>query len=252
MTNDHTGETASVTVSPPKTPPIKRSDSPEVIAFKSASTERALWRLTQRGHTAATIIDVGASNGMWSAAAEPYFPGDTRYLLIEAQGCHKDALDAFCGARPNTDYLLAAAGAEPGDFIYFDDSSPFGGLASTTQTSTAKTKVPITSIDHEVRSRDLPGPYLIKLDTHGFEVPILEGARETLKNASILVIEVYNFIIADQSLRFWEMCRYLDELGFSPADISEPLWRTHDRAFWQMDMVFVPKDSAEFSYPHYA
>ncbi|MFK7759476.1 MAG: FkbM family methyltransferase [Phycisphaerales bacterium] len=227
------------------------NESPEVKAFKSASTDRALWRLTQRGHTANTIIDVGASNGMWSAVTEQYLP-DAEYLLIEAQECHREALDAYCQSRPKAQYTLSAAGAKPGDFIYFDDGSPFGGLASETETEYTKVKVPVTSIDAEVEKLDLPGPYLVKLDTHGFEVPILEGAKETLKNASILVIEVYNFKITPDSLLFWEMCVYLDKLGFSPADLSEPLWRTRDQAFWQMDLIFIPKSSPEFEYIHYA
>ena len=35
-----------------------------------------------------------------------------------------------------------------------------------------------TTIDHEIGAYGLPGPYLIKLDTHGYEAPILCGATE--------------------------------------------------------------------------
>jgi len=37
------------------------------------------------------------------------------------------------------------------------------------------------------------GPYLIKLDTHGVEIPILNGSAQTLKDTNVLVVEVYNF-----------------------------------------------------------
>ena len=37
-----------------------------------------------------------------------------------------------------------------------------------------------TTIDHEIGAYGLPDPYLIKLDTHGCEVPMLCGATETL------------------------------------------------------------------------
>jgi hypothetical protein len=39
----------------------------------------------------------------------------------------------------------------------------------------------VTTVDIEVAQRALLGPYLIKLDAHGFEVPILIGAQEALK-----------------------------------------------------------------------
>jgi hypothetical protein len=36
-----------------------------------------------------------------------------------------------------------------------------------------------TTIDHEFGAYGLPGPYLIKLDMHGYEAPIRYGATET-------------------------------------------------------------------------
>lgn len=41
--------------------------------------------------------------------------------------------------------------------------------------------VPATTIDLEVAERGLQAPFVIKLDTHGFELPILNGARGTLR-----------------------------------------------------------------------
>src|ERR1700730_15699226 len=54
----------------------------------------------------------------------------------------------------------------------------------------------------------LPGPYLIKLDTHGYEVPILCGATETLRNTNLLVIETYNFRLIESCLLFDEIIAY--------------------------------------------
>ena len=92
----------------------------------------------------------------------------------------------------------------------------------------------------------------MKLDTHGFEVPILNGARQVLAGANLVVIETYNFRLETDSLKFWEMCRFMDELGFGVIDISEPLWRPKDDAFWQIDLLFIPKTRPEFSYNRYA
>ena len=47
--------------------------------------------IAERGLPVATVIDVGASNGMWSAVTEKVLP-DADYLLVEAQPIHRDAL----------------------------------------------------------------------------------------------------------------------------------------------------------------
>ncbi len=100
-------------------------DPPETIAFRAASTVRALERIASRGIEIGTVIDIGASNGMWTAAAMPILP-DARYLLVEAQNGHLDSLKDFVKKHPNTEYVLAAAGDEEGE-IFFDDSNLFGG-----------------------------------------------------------------------------------------------------------------------------
>lgn len=224
-------------------------DTPEIQTYHSASTYHALRRIASRNLEIATVIDVGASNGMWSAVAMQHFP-NANFFLIEAQHCHQQELDNFCTTHPNCSYTLSAAGDAKGE-IFFDDRDPFGGVASKEQTAWASTSVPVTTIDSEISERHLSGPFLIKLDTHGFEIPILEGAAEALAMANLLVIEVYNFRILDNSLLFYEMCAYLDKKGFCPVDFSEPLWRDYDSALWQFDLFFVPKTRQEFSYNKY-
>ena len=40
-------------------------------------------------------------------------------------------------------------------------------------------------LDKEIQKRKLRPPYLLKLDTHGFEIPILEGAKEIISKAEL-------------------------------------------------------------------
>ena len=72
-----------------------------------------------------------------------------------------------------------------------------------------------------------------------------------LKNSNIVIIEVYNFIIADKSIRFWEMCAYMDKLGFLPIDLVDVLHRKKDNSLWQFDLIFIKKDRKEFSFTTY-
>lgn len=212
--------------------------------LEDSSIRGALRR--QRDVPIGSIIDVGASTGLWSSKALPFFP-NARYLLIEAQAhVHGAGLARFCAAHPNTEYMLAAAGPRCGT-IHFDATDPYSGQASETPYPANNIEVPVTTIDHEVAKRRLPPPYLIKLDTHGFELPILEGAAAALPRTHLLIVEVYNYRLTDKSLRFHEMCAYLEQRGFRCADLFDVMRRPKDGSLWQMDMVFVPSDSPRFA-----
>ena len=214
-----------------------------IAPLNGPNLEAALLRLKARKVSLETIIDVGASNGCWTEKLLPYYP-HARYLCIEAQPAHEPALQDFVKKHPAVEYALAAAGDREGE-IYFDAGDLFGGLASEKPFAKNCLTVPVTTIDLQVEKRGLKGPFLIKLDTHGFELPILAGAARTLAQAAVLIVEVYNFDIAAQAVRFPEVCRILETKGFRCIDLFDPLYRPGDGAFWQMDLMFMRADRPE-------
>jgi len=222
-----------------------------VAQFRPAplSLKSALTRCSKRTPTIATLIDVGASNGSWSLLAHRFFPGMACFM-IEAQTEHAVALEKLKESNPAFDFVIAAAGDRDGT-VHFQEGDLFGGVATHNPAGTGFRQVPMVAVDTMVRERGLEPPFLLKLDTHGFEVPILEGARETLSRTALLVIEVYNFELTPESLRFHEICSYLEERGFRCVDMCDPVFR-RDGVLWQMDLFFLPANSAEFSTNSYA
>lgn len=213
------------------------------------SMERALLHFSRR-IPVSTVIDVGASNGCWTELALPCWP-EASYLLVEAQRePHEPDLRRLKRRVPRVDYVIAAAGSRAGT-IHFDASSPFAGRASERPTAGHDIVVPVTTLDEEVARRGLRGPFLVKLDTHGFELPILEGATRVLADASLLVIEVYNFTIGDGAVQFPEMCERLRKQGFRPAGIVDLLYRPKDGFLWQFDVFFARSDRPEFASNQY-
>lgn len=222
----------------------------EIVPRSTAPTmDAALQRLARRVDVR-SVVDVGASDGRWALSAMKHFP-DARYLLVEAQeAAHGEALRRLALREARVEVALAAAGAREGTAI-FDASTPLGGAVRSAVGSGKDVVVPMTTIDAEVERRGLEAPFLVKLDTHGHEVPILEGARRTLRAASLLVVEAYNFDIGGGALRFPQMCRYLEERGFRCADLADPMWRPGDEFLWQMDLFFVPGARPEFAFNDY-
>ena len=206
--------------------------------------EAALQRAAP-SHAIAGIIDVGASTGSWSFMAKRHWPA-ARFLLVEAQPVHEAALQDSGFA-----YVLAAAGDHTGT-THFDASEPFGGVASASPTGDHDIVVPLTTIDREVERAHLPPPFLLKLDTHGFEREILAGAEATLRECQLLVIEAYNFELTSGALRFHELCSSLEERGFRCLDLAEPMHRPKDGVLWQFDLVFARADEPRFADASYA
>jgi FkbM family methyltransferase len=223
-----------------------------VVAKREAPPHKmddAFHSIFNRRHSFNTVIDVGASTGSWSAAFMEYFP-NCQYLLIEAQPIHEKALIQFCHEHGNAQMVLAAAGEYQGQ-IYFNAKDPLGGQASYTPYVSDNIQIPVITIDNEISSRKLPGPYMIKMDTHGFEVPILNGASRILAETDVIIMECYNFRIAPECLLFYEMCDYMERFGFRCIDLVDPFNRPYDDSFWQMDLVFVKDNRPEFLYLDY-
>ncbi len=208
-----------------------------------------LARAAARGVKVGTWIDIGASDGSWSLAARRHFPR-SRFLLFEPLAERAPALAAL-QRRHGFDYVSAAAGAAPGQVSFFVDPALDGsGVAAPGAAGTRE--VPVETIDRAVSARSLPAPFALKLDTHGYELPVLAGAAQTLPQASLLVIEAYAFTLAPGSLRFHELCAWLEARHFRCCDLADPMRRPRDGALWQMDLAFAPATSPLFASAGYA
>ena len=209
----------------------------------------AVERIVEHDIPVKSIIDIGASDGKWSAKTMRTFP-KASYLAIEPLQERQTALETLKQRHGNFDYVLCVAGDRDGEQVTLKvpdqlDSSTVGGTFGKPRS------VPVKTVDALVTGRMLEGPFLLKFDTHGYEIPILAGAKDTLAKTNVIIMEVYNFKITDHALRFHEMCAHLERLGFRCFDIADPMLRPRDKAFWQMDLLFVKSDSTIFSYSEY-
>jgi FkbM family methyltransferase len=209
-----------------------------------------LWRLRHHKIRFESVIDVGASDGRWSRWLEQVFP-DKRCLLIDANKVHVPALEKACKSHPRWSYAFCAVGESKAE-LYFDDSNPLGGHLSETPLSVHYKPCQVKPIDELADEHQLPGPFLIKLDTHGVEIPILKGAAKTLTQTTALVIEAYNFHLGPTGVPFWELCQFMLGLGFRPIDVFDILHRPLDHALWQFDLVFVRSNLSLFQDHRYS
>lgn len=195
-----------------------------------------------------TVIDLGAAVGEWSRKSLAVYPG-VKHLLVDPLSERIEKLDTLCQQYPEVSYVIAAAGEREGtlDINVSDDLDGSGIYAGQTGTRTVKA----VRLDSLVGEYACKPPYLLKFDTHGYELPILQGARNILPDTAAIVMECYTFHISSEARFFWEMCAHMDSLGFRVADVADPWPRAYDGALWQMDLIWLRKEHQIFSYKQY-
>lgn len=210
-----------------------------------------LERISKLDLTVNTIVDVGAAQGSWALSAKNYWP-HASYILFEPLEERRDELEQLSHTNHGFYFVPQAAGKEKG-VVQFSVASDLDGSGVASNLNSRNVRaVNVTSIQEEVRNLKLMGPYFIKLDTHGYELPILDGCKNIMDEVSLFIIECYGFQIAKDSLLFWEMCQHMDSKGFRLFDLVDVMRRAKDGAFWQCDAFFISKDSALFKDNSYA
>jgi FkbM family methyltransferase len=224
---------------------------------RPATTENtfpAMLRRAAARFTPKTIIDVGASDGQWSCMVREIWP-EAALLLFEPNPVYQPALAAMEASGAHVARALACAESSGVKTLRMDFEKPYQGVyelddsihAGAAEVVTAS----VSSIDNETKLRGLPGPFFVKLDTHGREHDILAGARETLKYAVGLVIEVYTWSQGPNSMRAAELVRHIEnQHGFLPTDLCEPLRRPYDSRLVQCDMLFEHRTAAGMEVPN--
>lgn len=218
----------------------KRISPNERPASDEPILDHALRRLRGHGIPINSLIDVGASNGIWSKKFARHLP-NRHHLLLEANQIHAEALERVCRANPNWVYRMSAVGPTKGT-LFFDGSDPLGGHVSAVAHTPNYKPFPVNTLDRLLEENPLPAPFMIKLDVHGVEIPILNAAVEMLRQTNVLVIEAYNFKFGDPAVPFWNLCEHMLSLGYRPLDVFDVLYREVDRAFWQFDLLFAKSD----------
>ncbi len=172
------------------------------------------------------VLDVGANTGVWATAVAGCLPGAQVHCFEPLPAC-QDALLRLSEQNPRIHVHSVALGAESGRLtMNANQFSPSSSVLRMTQRhadlwpSTIQAEpieVSIRRLDDETGT--MGGGIFLKIDVQGYEMPVLQGARNTLARTSLVVAEVLFEALYEKQSSIADLIAYLDEQGFQLAEV---------------------------------
>ena len=198
-----------------------------------------------KGFSPKIIYDIGAHHGNWTRETRNIFP-DASFHLFEGcsdnnsrntepsyhnilLGKEESVVDFHC---VNPDYKYG----NTGNSIYLELTDNFVGSNCSTR------RQQITMLDNYVVHHGIPPPDFMKIDVQGAELDVLEGAKECLNHATMVLLEVSLHRYNAGAPLFAEVVRYMDDHGFEAIDILE-MHNIYGYSSLQLDILFAKKGS---------
>src|SRR5713226_9564640 len=206
-----------------------------------ATVSGALRQIAKLGFRPRTVIDVGVAYHTLELYQQ--FP-EARILLVEPLAEFEPFLRQIC-TQYKAEYVLAA-GEKAGSAVLNVHPDKVGSsflneVEGATVDGTPR-EVPVVTLDEVCAEKKLRGPYLVKADVQGAELQVLAGARRTLLETEVALLEVTLFGTMIGGPQFADVISRMKELGFVAYDVFGFSYRPFDNALCQVDMAFVRED----------
>lgn len=205
---------------------------------------RALHDIRAAGEPLNTIYDIGAHKGHWALEMRKQFP-QAHFELFEANADNADWL-----AKTGLSYHLGPLAKEAcevpfyatggtGDSLYRENSSTYEAVQPR--------MIKAQRLDDIVGNSRLAVPDLIKIDTQGGELDILEGGLQTLAGTRMVYTECPVLAYNIGAPGFERYVSFFADAGFLPHRLGE----IHDNkgVLVQVDILFVRRDLVFRLYP---
>jgi FkbM family methyltransferase len=204
------------------------------------SQEAAFQTLKSLGWRPRHGLDVGAYHGVWTNMFLTIFP-DARILMLEGQAEKEEQLKLAAAGWPGRACyeiaLLGAADDAEVEFVEMETGSSV--FEESSHFDRRKTRKKLVRLDTLLqRYPDFARADIIKLDTQGYELEILQGAGALLSHAQVVLLEVSLLPINRGAPVFSDVVAFMHARGYKLFDFCSQI-RRRDGVLWQTDLMFI-------------
>jgi FkbM family methyltransferase len=199
-----------------------------------------------------TTLDVGANVGQYGSAIRAAgFTG--RIISCEPLQDAFGELSRRASADPRWTAIRTAVGAEPGSLEINIAANSYSSSALPIMDSHLEAapgsetvgveRVPVTTVRELVRQHGIdPGRCLLKIDTQGYEAPVLDGAGELLAGFAAIQLELSFVPLYDGQVLYETLVQRLAGLGFQMYGLDAGFGNPTTGRTLQCDGLFVRDD----------
>jgi FkbM family methyltransferase len=198
------------------------------------------------------VLDVGANTGQFGQSLRhrgyagriiSFEPVKEAFRELESAARGDDLWTTANLALGPSSGVMAINVSKNSQFSSFNDLRETATSFDPNAEFKASESVVVKTLDEAAPPRDLGSNVLLKIETQGYERPVLEGAKVTLKRVSGVLLELPIINIYKDNWRFHEAVAYMNESGFvlpqvHPVNIHN---RARDSAT-EFDCLFRPID----------
>jgi len=195
------------------------------------------------GFNPTAILDVGAFSGDWSRAAEKLFPEAEIFLIESSESRREDLM------KTGLSYMIATVGSKPENVDFYDIPGKKANSRFREQTEDFMSDTPMKKVTYplDLLMEGMPAISLMKIDTQGSELEVLQGASKVLKDVEVLYITVPLMRIHKGSPLALEILSFCKESGFELLNYVDGDARGPLDALVHVDLTLAKTSSPLFS-----
>jgi FkbM family methyltransferase len=195
-----------------------------------------------------TILDIGANEGQFIQKISKVLP-DAKIYSFEPLKDSFIKLEKMVSDKKNITAFNFALGDEDKEaIINLNEYSPSSSLLELTDLhkdafpvtkKVKEEKIYIKVLDKIFKQLELNKKVLMKIDVQGYELNVLRGADNTIKDVDIILIETSFYELYTNQPLFDDIYSFLSNKGFNYFGSFEQLYDERDGKILQADSIFI-------------
>jgi FkbM family methyltransferase len=188
------------------------------------------------------IYDVGAAQGKWARLAHSIWP-DAHILGFEPNRSNRSHLDQTKRDLSRFEYLQCFLGSHR-QVINYESKGNQTSLYEQCSASGVAESAEMLVLDELIDQKRIPLPDFMKLDVQGYELEVLRGANQALKDCEAILLEVSFYREHPLMPTVDDVIEFMKAHHFRWFDVMGILRDAEHDLLWQMDLFFLKESHA--------